>query len=770
MPYRLALFSIAAFSSAWWPALPGIALIVGASLISAGISIYTRRRSTLLLLSVLAGIAWAGVWGHARLHSALPSELDKTDYWVTGVISGLPRPGAISQRFVLAVETLQSPDGQPVNLPALRYVQLNWYGAPELQPGQRWQLLVRLRAPRGFTNPGGFDYRARLLRSGIDALGYVRQVESAVLLGNSRRFFIDSWRYRIRNSIHQLPTSEIGRALLVALTVGDQAALSSAVWQRTRVTGTVHLLIVSGLHIGMVAFGAGILGSLLGRVSSAAGLPVTRVQAGALIGWVAAGFYTALAGFSLPAQRALVMVSVVLLALLWRRAVQPWLALLWALAIQALIDPLAVLSPGFWLSYGAVASLIAYFGSRPVMGWFRSLLRAQILVVLMLAGGLLYFQGNVPLIAPAVNLLAIPWLSITVVPLALLGVLMHPLSGAVAATFWELAAWQLSMFDRLLRSAAELATVATWRVTTDQHLLLAVATIFTAILLLMPRGLGLRWLAVVPMLALSLLEPPQSPDLRVTTLDVGQGLAVIIETNGGVVLYDTGPRFSDRFDAGSAIIAPFLRYRGVAAIDTLVVSHSDSDHSGGLSGLAGHVSIGRLLAGQIGQLSAAAQGTMTYEACRSGQSWRLGDVMFTVLHPDGENDYSDNNSSCVLLLQWRDQTVLLAGDINAAAESRLLTQQQLPAGVTLLVAPHHGSKSSSTPGFVAALAPQHVVYSTGFNHHFGHPHAEVVARYRSVAASQWNTADSGALTFQWDNLQELQVFEARRSVRRYWFD
>lgn len=407
--------------------------------------------------------------------------------------------------------------------------------------------------------------------------------------------------------------------------------------------------------------------------------------------------------------------------------------------------------------------------------YVQTLLEAQVLVLLLLSGVVIYFQGSASLLAPLVNILALPWFSLLIVPPALLGVLVLPLSETVANGLWRLATSQLQYFEQVLDKILVYAQYGVWRLVTDQHLLLAGAVVTTGWFLLLPRGLGTRAMAPVLMAALLLIVPPQRLPLEVVVLDVGQGLSIVVLSPEGVLVYDTGAKYSDRFDVGSAVVAPYLRSRGIERIDVLMVSHSDTDHSGGVSGLLSEFKAQRLIAGQPDQLDVQLNHLSAVEPCRAGMTWRWGDVDFEVIHPDrnvrGEvsgSTMTDNGSSCVVIIRMGQQSILLSGDIEADTERNLLENNKLPDDFTVLIAPHHGSKTSSTPGFVRKVAPEHVVYSAGFHHHFGHPHASVQERYQALKATQWSTGVSGALSFSWDIHHQLQVARARDSLRSYW--
>ncbi|MBV1932849.1 MAG: DNA internalization-related competence protein ComEC/Rec2, partial [Porticoccaceae bacterium] len=532
------------------------------------------------------------------------------------------------------------------------------------------------------------------------------------------------------------------------------------------------------------------------------------IQVGAVIALAFAAAYALLAGFSLPTQRALIMLSVFLAAMLWKRSLRPWPAFIWAITLQALVDPLAALSAGFCLSYGAVAVFIWYFSSHPRVSWVtrlnthcrpdgsdrsrsiasrfnpmaskllmyaQTLLEAQLLVLLLLSGVVIYFQGSASLLAPFVNVLALPWFSLLIVPPALLGVLVLPFSETLANSLWWLAAYQLQYFEQMLDKILLYSQYSVWTVVTDQYFLLSAAVVVTGWFLLSPRGLGTRAMAFVLMIALLMIAPPQRLPLEVVVLDVGQGLSVVVLTSEGVLVYDTGGKYSEHFDIGSGVVAPYLRSRGIERIDILIVSHGDADHSGGVSGLLGEFEARRLIAGQPDQLHGELTASRAIEQCHAGMSWRWGDVEFEVIHPAsggrGEmsgGEMSDNASSCVMTIRMGRQSILLSGDIEADTERKLLEGNKLPSGLTVLIAPHHGSKTSSTPDFVKKVSPEHVVYSAGFHHHFGHPHPSVTQRYQKRKAQQWSTGASGALSFSWSNSHNLQLAQARDALRGYW--
>jgi len=821
--YLLA-FSVAVLSSAYWPCLslsefswscapffPQLSLVF----FLLGTWCIYRRRCPLFIRASLVfalGLIWAAVWGEGMKARQLPLAQDKTDYVLVGVVSGVPQINSLRTRFVLEIESLQAQrDTVSVSEtpPRLQRVMLSWYGGRPVRPGERWQLTVRLRTPRGFANPGGFDYAGWLFHRQISATGYIRAQGVNKNLGQSGQFAIDQFRWAVLEKIESLDFSAASKGLLAALTIGDKQGLDSETWMHMRLTGTVHLAVVSGLHIGMVAGLGMLLGSLLGRCLVVLGAPVSRQQVAVVLSGSLALTYALLAGFSLSTQRALLMLCVFLLATLLKRKPRPELALLWALAIVAASDPLAALSSGFWLSFIAVATFLLWFIPRPRGGYLRDLFSAQLIVFLPLAGLLSFFQGEVSLLSPLVNLLAIPWLGIAVVPLALLGMLLLPLTPDIAGEIWTVAAWQLDAFDRVATWLSNYAEYFVWALPAGQSVLLSVALLFAAALMLMPKGLGLRSMALVLLLAVALSgqsflnrqdsgEQGASSDdssLTLAVLDVGQGLSVVAINNGRAVVYDTGPKYSDSFNAGSGIIAPYLRSQGVSTIDGLMLSHGDADHVGGTLGLLEHFRSAHILAGQPLELPMPG-----VDYCLSGQdflgsevaeqSWKRAGLEFEILYPwpretraalaspldqrlnNGLNKslekHSDNDSSCVLLIRYRGKTILLPGDISVEVEAQLLARGVLPKSVDVLIAPHHGSRTSSSQAFVEHLSPTHVVYAAGFNHHFGHPAKTVFERYQRAGARAWVTGESGAIIFKWDNEGHFEAYPWRDKNRRYW--
>jgi competence protein ComEC len=625
---------------------------------------------------------------------------------------------------------------------------------------------VRLRRAHGNANPHGFDYEAWLLERGIRATGTIRAREEMARLDD----FVPRLAYaveRLRDGLRERFLAELPDApyagVLIALAIGDQRSIPDALWETFRRTGVTHLVSISGLHVTMVAALCAMLANALWRRGTRLMLRLPAQKAAVAFGWLAALAYTVLAGFEVPAQRTLYMLSVVVLALWSGRRLGVIRTLLLALLTVLIVDPWAVLAVGFWLSFGCVAVLF-FVGSARVgenmekeAGYARRCRRglwhwgaAQWAVTIASLPLLLLFFQQFSLVSPLANAVAIPAVSFVITPLALISVLL-PWPPLLSVDHWLLA--------RLMDLLDYLAGWPVWQQPAPPPWAVPLALAGVAWLLL-PRGFPARWLGfclLAPLLAMPPARPPPG-EAWIDVLDVGQGLAVLVRTEKHVLLYDTGPRFGD-VDAGQRIVAPFLRAVGVTRLDALVVSHRDMDHAGGLDAVQAHGPIARFLSSMPG---------VGAEPCAAGQSWEWDGVRFAILHPLAR-DYTGeskppNNMSCVLSVRNGVDAVLLTGDIEAADERRLIARAggQLQSGA--LVAPHHGGRGSSSREFIAAVAPRHAVFSAGYRNRFGHPRAVVLERY--AASRPWRTDRDGAIRLVLGQAVEVSAWRATRP--RYW--
>ncbi len=640
-------------------------------------------------------------------------------------------------------------------------IRLVWYAAPATpSPGERWRLLVRLREPRGTANPHGFDYERWLFVRGIGATGYVRQSTRNRRVTPARGA-LDWARGRITHAVAMhLGDGEAGR-LLQALVTGNRSGLSRETRERLTTTGTAHLLAISGLHVGIAAASGAALGGLLGRMKFPGSWVSARAGrwAGAVI---VASLYANLVGFSISTRRALVMLLIAALAAVRRRdAVLPR-SLLLAVSWTLLIQPAAPLDSGFWLSFGAVAILYLGFAGRVrPSSRVTGLVRAQAaLGVGMVVPSLLVFS-YVPLTGFLVNLVAVPLVSLVVLPAGLLGAAVALVSPAVAGLPFELAGLGLEVliavtgwFVDRAPPPVEPGAPATW--------FLAWGAVACALLI---GGAALPGRRAAALVLLPLLfwrgHAPPIGGFDLTILDVGQGLSAVIRTKRHVLVYDAGPAWPGG-DAGAMTVRPYLRGEGIANPDILMISHGDNDHAGGAASLMAR-SPGRILAGPGTTLEGRA-----VPACRSGQAWSWDGVHFELLHPPAGYGGSGNDASCVLRVTSPAGSVLLSGDIEARTEKAVVREHPtLP--VDVVVAPHHGSGTSSTAAFVAATRPRWVVYTSGYRNRWGFPRDDVQVRWRSVGATAVNTGLDGAVRFIFRSGRDWpEVRRWRCWSRRFW--
>ncbi|MBT9590737.1 MAG: DNA internalization-related competence protein ComEC/Rec2 [Thiobacillus sp.] len=728
----------------------------------------TVRRLGIALLYAALGFAWAAWRADLRLADRLPDHWQGVDLTVMGVVSDLPQINARGERFVLDVEQVITP-----HAPSLKRIQLTRYWPqkgdriPTVRAGERWQFTVRLKRPYGTHNPHGFDLEAWMLERGIAGSGYVRDTPQPQR-SDARAATPGAWIAATRAAIRERIVFTLGDApyagVIAALVIGDQRSIPHEQWRSFTRTGVNHLLSISGLHVTMIAALAGWVVAFGWRRWPRAAERLPARQAGLLAAVLAACAYAVLAGFQVPAQRTLFMLGVLALAFWGRREPRPFSALTWALFAVLLIDPWAVLSAGFWLSFGAMAVILwVTFGRVALPDKLRGWVTVQAAVTLALAPALLLLFQQVSIVSPLANAVAIPLVSWLVTPLALLGVVAPPL--------WHAAAWLMEWLGQGLAWASRISP-APWAVAARPApdgwttLLAVVGTVW----LLLPRGFPLRVLG--GLLWLPLVFPQQTivapNSFQADVIDVGQGTAILIRTANHALLYDTGPAFADS-DSGERIIVPYLRASGVGELSGVMVSHDDNDHSGGLQSVLRDIPTGWLLHGLPDKsplLSAAPQP----RHCYRGQHWQWDGIRFEILNPPAtayaESNRRDNDFSCVLKVSRGGQSLLITGDAERRGELELL-ESGADLSATVLMAGHHGSRTSSLAEFVEQVQPRVGVFSVGYRNRFNHPHPQVVARYREVNARILRSDTGGLIQLTFDEAG-VTASEYHPSHRRYW--
>jgi len=738
------------------------------------------------LSSALAvGFLWAAGQARLRLDDRLAAALEGRDLTIAGVVAGLPSVTEGVVRFEFEPEA--APDGAP--LP--KRIRLVWYRGAQAardaaadpwarapHPGERWRLAVRLKRPHGLLNPGGFDYERWLFEHGIGATGYVRAARSRtgtpggainapLRLGQRDRLLdrIARVRAALRERFFRVLGERPAAGILAALAVGDQRAISNEEWRLFQRTGVTHLMSISGLHVTLVSGLVAWLVAIGWRRVPGAALMLPARKAAALAAIAAALGYTLLAGFAVPAQRTFFMVSVVAAALWSGRIASPSRTLALALLAVVLLDPWAPLAPGFWLSFGAVA-LIFYVST----GWSAPTprlvqwVRIQWAITLGLAPAALLLFAQVSLIGPLANALAIPLVSVVITPIALSAALL-PFDALLQLGAW-LTEWLLQFLEW-----CDTTVLALW-----QHAAPPLWTVLVALggvaWLLAPRGVPWR-AGGLALFAPAIAWPIPGPafgEAWVTTLDVGQGLAVVVRTRHHALLYDAGPAYGAEADSGGRVILPFLRDAGVAQLDVVMLTHADRDHIGGALSVLQSVPAAGILSSLDASHPALVLGTSRLP-CARGQRWAWDGIEFEVLHPPPHASVRAraNDRSCVLKVASATHAVLLTGDIERRTETELVAAAGHDDGLRadVLLVPHHGSRTSSSAAFIAAVAPRWAVVPVGYRNRFGHPHPAVVARYGLAGAQLLRSDALGAIEVRLAPLA-LTVRAARRDMRRYW--
>lgn len=739
------------------------------------VSSYTILKSIVIYsVAFLLGLSWATFRAEYRLAESLPNEWEQKPILIEGVVAELPTPLDQGVRFSFDVErVLGNTDSGTSKIPS--HIVLSEYANPKeaLMPfqsryhaGERWQLLVKLKRPHAQLNPHGFDMEAWSLERNIRAVGTVvsrtppRLIDAKVW---HPAYAVEMLREKIANRMRLVLSQERYFPVLLALAIGQDDAIARDDWLVFLKTGITHLISISGMHITMLSgMASWLIYQLWRRNSRLLSLCPARKMAIAG-GVITALIYSLVAGFSIPTQRTLFMLTMFALAFWSGHHIPMRKVLAWALLFVCLLDPWATLSPGFWLSFGAVlVMVIALSGRLERPNWWKEAFQTQWVVTIGLVPLLLILFGQFSLISPFANALAIPLISLIVTPLTLLGALL-PIDSALWLAHMAMA---LGMKVLVWLSAQP---IAVWK--QQSPLMVTIAIGFAGMLwLLLPKGLPFRRLAMLTLLPMMMLQAKSlaAGAMQATVLDVGQGLSVAIKTRNHVLLYDTGPVYSKQADAGVRILLPYLQGEGIKSIDGLVISHDDSDHTGGMVSVLEAVPTGWVLTSlALDDERLKGQHGM---ACQAGQHWQWDDVRFSILYPSLTSSalsLKDNNKSCVLKIETAGGSFLIPGDIEREVEHNMVDSIPEKLRSDIVVAPHHGSKTSSTSLFLAQVQPHVVIYPVGYLNRHHHPHPKVLARYDEVVDQSYRTDSDGAVIVRFDD-KTYTIDTYRTQAKRYW--
>lgn len=738
-----------------WPDLLPLWLSVIAAV--TGAWYWWKNDNYLRCLSVfLFGVALANLHADWALSQRLASITEAT---ISGQVIGLPIQDEESVRFEFRVD--ESPDSKLVG----KKIRLSWYGDVQgLQAGSHWKLDVRLRPPRGLLNPGGYDFERRAIEQNIAATGHVKSTGTNLRLEKGKG--INHWRESISQKIQVQVAGEHSR-FVQALALGDTRKLSDADWQILRATGLTHLIAISGFHVGLVAGFAALCCYVFYFLFPRLGRIWPRQQSMAMSAMLLAFSYTALAGFALPTWRTFLMIAVVAMAKLSRRPIRISQSLALALIAILIFDPLAVLAPGFWLSFVGVAWLVWCLPSTPGqtsltrMQQLKLFLQSQWVALLGLLPLSIWFFGQTSLLGPLTNLVGIPWISLVVVPLALLGLLFSSVHLGAATFFWQLSAGAMQLLWWGLEKVSDWPQALVWL--PEPSLLNLTLAMAGAFILLLPKALPGKWLAIFLFLPLIYpdLDTPEYSEVDIAVVDVGQGLSILIRTKDHALLYDAGPAKLGGFDAGESVVVPALHAVGIRKLDRIVVSHGDSDHAGGLSAIQKAYPAATVI---------ASEGSLKTKSipCLREDKWEWDGVSFEFLHPPAFFPYLANESSCVLRIEAGGHVALLTGDIGKHIESRLVKEQSEKINADVMLAPHHGSETSSSAEFLDVVSPSLALIASGADNRFGHPRQSVLDRYQQRGIELATSPRHGWMSTRM-NKNGLKWREIRRQdAARYW--
>ncbi len=726
--------------------------------------IFWKNIAIRLIFGIIIGFLYAVLIANNIVGQRIASEYEGKTLTVTGRVIDIPEKQHQNIRFYFDVDQAHL-NGKVI--PFQGKVKLGWYQniPDQLQSGSYWQLQVRLKRPSGFVNTGGFDYEKWLFKQAVLATGYVRNSSTNRQLAKAEPWRLD----RIRESIKQYIFTQVDHkeaaAVISALSVAVRNEITPEQWEIFKNTGTSHLIAISGLHIGMVAGFAFLPVSLIWMLFPRLYLYVPVKVAALFFGAILATLYALLAGFTIPTQRALIMVLFSVFALLNKRKIPLSSVLFSAIFFVLLIDPLAGLSEGFWLSFFSV-SLIFYLLSQSYKTLPYQLLHLQLLLSFGMIPITAAFFGSASLVSPLANFIAIPWVTLLIVPSTLIAIPLFYIAPNLGQYPLNLAAWAVEKLFHYLSYLNELPySIISF---TEQPLLLTFAAILGVLILVLPRGVPGRWLGLIFIAPIFLYQPkkPEFGEFKLTVLDVGQGLATVLQTKHHTLIFDTGERYSSTFDIGKIVILPYLQAQNIHYIDKLILSHLDKDHAGGAKSIIDKLSVIQLLSSQTIKLN-----QHVASLCVAGKSWQWDGVSFQFLSPSPMQDNFDrNNYSCVLQVKNKYHRLLLLADIEKQAEKWLLKHQATELAADVMLVPHHGSKTSSTQAFLQAVNPQLAIISAGYRNRFHFPHQKIVQRYQELDITLLNTETAGEIDVMFpSNNKAIKVYAKRLENKHFWY-
>jgi len=726
------------------------------------LAFYTRFKPwTRLLLAFSLGFLVVLVSARSIVQSWIPNEIVGTPITVVGMVHSLPLQKGKSLQFQFKIQSVQ-PQSQ---WPAPGIVKLRWWDPRAVVGvGEQWRFVVKLKRPHGYANPGSMDLEKYFFEHQLVAEGSIvskRLFEK--LSDNPWDYPFGRIRAWIRNQVKHALEGRPFMGVMMALSMGDQSGISPEQWQVFRQTGTGHLVAISGLHISLIASFVYFLTKKMYYF-----LPPNRFagsikSVGYCMGWLLACLYAALSGFSIPSRRAIFMMSAFMLSIILRKVQRASRGYWIALGLVLVCDPLSTLSAGFWLSFTAVGIILYSMQNRlATKGWWLQSGRIHFILFLGLTPITLALFNSASLVSPFANFIAIPYFSFWVVPCCVGGTLSLFFSKTVARLLFSMGDYGLQGLWHLLETLANMP-YASWHYSNQNTALIGIA-MAGLLCFLLPKGLAGRYVGLIALLPLLLSPVPSIKEGRagITVLDVGQGLATVVETKNHVLVFDTGPQLSKHFDTGEQVVLPFLATRQKKAIDRLIISHADNDHKGGADSIIKAMPVHHIIS------SDQPLADRVVDPCVAGQRWQWDGVLFEILHPTMDYTGKKNDRSCVLKVQAGTQSVLMTGDIEVKSEKDLIQRVPQALASTVLIVPHHGSKTSSSKAFIAAVHPHYAIITVGYANRYGHPKPAILQRYREASIPVFDSLHHGAISFTLNSESPLKIQSYRLDHKNFW--
>jgi len=708
----------------------------------------------------ILGFAWCILYAHWQSSWVLPANLEGKTIKIRGFIADIPTVSEHRTTFLFSLDKIESENNI---IPAKAFLHLSWQDAKQkLIVGDQWEFSVRLKRIHGTRNPGGFDYEAWSLQEGIRANGYVYHDESKLLNSEWYHYPLTRIRQRIYDKISKIIPPSNTSPWIAALALGIRNDVTTNSWTILRNTGTNHLMAIAGLHIGFMCSFIYALVNRLWRRMPALCLRLPAQHAGGLAAVFIAVMYSTLAGFSLPTQRACLMVIIFFLISLLRRQITIWQV--WSLVLISVLifNPLNILTQSFWLSFSAVAFIIYGVSGRlaPTGLWWK-FGRIQWVLTLGLIPFNLWFFQECSCVSIMANAIAIPWVGFIIIPLIFLGCFVLLFSAKYGESIFLFSDKLLAVLWKFLTYLSHFSW-SVWYHTIPNLYMMLLACI-SMIMLLIPSGLAGRWFGLLGLIIVILYQPlkPAFGEAWLTLLDVGQGLSAVIQTQNHITIFDTGPRLSDDFDMGENVVLPFLHTLETKKIDMMIISHGDNDHSGGAKAIIENIPVLDIKTSKPALFPGASY-------CLQHQSWEWDGVHFTFLYPTIEKLGLNNDSSCVLKVTTSHYSILLPGDIEKMAEKYLVSELKNELSADILIAPHHGSKTSAVPAFIQSVHPRYILFPVGYRNRYHFPHSIVLTQYKKLGTEMYDSVKSGAIFLKLTNDVDLVPILYRPEHRFYW--